>query len=153
MSAGETYEIDIQASLANGADTDSKLAALTQSMGAAEKSAEFFAAAMKQTGAAMAAAKAASAGVAEELSASQAQYRELEKNADRAAKAVEKASVKGAVPDDVAANAATAKAALDAYAGTLREVEKRSAGAAANEQALAKFMGHLKDSADAAKAP
>jgi hypothetical protein len=146
----EVYSIDIQAAMPEGDSVSAKLDALTKSFAGAERGAGYLDAAVKQMGAALTAAKGAAADADAALADGNATWTELEANANRAAKALEKASAKGAVPDDVAAQAAAARAALDGYAVTLGKLEAQSAHARTSEQALALAMVQTKDASKAA---
>lgn len=137
--------------MAEGDSVTAKVDALAKSIDAADKSAEFFKAALSQMSTALAAAKAASADADAALAAGNAQYAELETNALRAAKALERANAKGFVPLDVKKQAEETKAALDAYTGQLAALEVTAKNARTSQDALAISLAATRDKAKAAE--
>jgi hypothetical protein len=138
------YAIEIAASMPAGDVTNAQLDEMIQGLTGAGKGADFFQVAMRQVSGALDAAKAASAAASASLAEGNAQYRELEKAANQAAKAVEKAGAKGAIDPELSAESARADAALQAYAHTLRSLEQNAAAATKGEAALANQLANVK---------
>lgn len=152
MAADTQYLIDIAAQMTGGDKTISQLDALADRLAAAGSTAIDQAlqqanAALRQTG--TAAAEAASA-----LSAGQARYNELERAADRAAKALEKAAVAGKSQDAhvLARNAHMAAQALAAEGQQLDALKTKAAAAAAAHQRVSGSLKHLEAAARKAAA-
>lgn len=140
--ADARYEILIGAEM-TGTETISELDALVEKLGVGGKKSDDFQAAIKRVTADLDAAKAASLEAAAALAAGNERYRELERVAVRAAKAVETAQMRGRFDPRAARAAYEAQAALDAYAGTLRTLEANSAAATAKQSRLAKQLANL----------
>lgn len=139
--ADQQYVIDISANL-TGTESLDQLDRLTEALTGAGKKGDAFQAAMRAVSGQLDAAKTSAAAANAALAEGQAHYSQLEREALRAAKALEKAAVKGAVPDGVAANAKAADAALAAYTGKLRGLEAASASATAEQ---AKYEKQLRN--------
>jgi hypothetical protein len=138
------YAIEIAASMPAGEVTNAQLDTMIQGLTGAGKGADFFQTAMKQVSASLDVAKAASAAATASLAEGNAQYRELEKAANLAAKAVEKAGSKGAIDPELSAESARADAALKGYAQTLRELEQNAAAATKSEEAFATQLANVR---------
>jgi hypothetical protein len=138
------YAIDIAANMPDGPKTASELDDLTAKLMGGGKGAEFFSQALAQTEKLLGDAKAAAASANASLDEGVAMFGQLEKAALKAAQAEEKAALKGAVPPEVAAEAARARAALDAYGFTLKSLEVNAAAADAEEVKLSKTLTNLK---------
>ncbi len=138
------YAIEIAAGMPAGDVTNAQLDTMIQGLTGAGKGADFFQVAMKQVSASLDAAKAASAAASASLADGNAQYRELEKAANMAAKAVEKAGTKGVIDPKLSAESARADAALQGYAATLRSLEQNAAAATKSEAAFATQLANVK---------
>jgi len=137
------YAIDIAANLSDGDSTAAQLDAIADRLsGAGAKSAQFEDA-MSRVARQLDGARTASATANAALGQGNQRYGELERAANNAARAVERASQKGPVPESVTARAATAKAALDKYRGTLSRLESDAETAAAAQTKLTKTMANL----------
>lgn len=143
--ANETYTIDIQAAMPEGESVTGKLDALSKSLLGADRSAEQFDAAARDVSKALAMAKASLADTDVQLGEANAQWDELEANANRAAKAFEKAAMKGPVTKEIADSALTSKVALDSFGVTLAALERQSEEARTSSQALALVLGQVRD--------
>lgn len=138
------YAIEIAASMPAGEATNAQLDTMIQGLTGAGKGADFFQVAMKQVSASLEQAQAASAAATASLSEGNAQYRELEKAANMAAKAVEKAGAKGVINPELSAESARADAALQGYARTLRGLEQNAAAATKSEEAFAAQLANVR---------
>jgi hypothetical protein len=138
------YAIEIAASMPAGEVTNAQLDTMIQGLTGAGKGADFFQTAMRQVSASLDSAKAASAAASASLAEGNAQYRELEKAANMAAKAVEKAGAKGAIDPKLSAESARADAALQGYSRTLRALEQNAAAATKGEAALAAQLANVR---------
>lgn len=138
------YAIEIAASMPAGEVTNAQLDQMIQGLTGAGKGADFFQVAIKQVSASLDAAKAASAAANASLAEGNAQYRELEKAANMAAKALEKAEAKGVIDPELAAESARADAALQGYAHTLRSLEQNADAASKSEETLATQLANVK---------
>jgi hypothetical protein len=136
--------IDIAAAMPAGEQTIAQLDQITAGLVSGGKGAEHFQQAIVQVSSALEQAQAASARVAESLTAAEAEYAQLERAALQAAKAEEKAAMKGVVPPDVARTAREAQAAVDAYAVTLGRLETEAKQATAEEDRLAQSLANVK---------
>jgi hypothetical protein len=138
--ASASFILDIAAQMSGGAQTTAQLDTLTANLMGGGKSAEAFQQAIVQDSNALDAAKIASKAANDALGKGNEQYALLEKAALQAAKAEEKAALRGAVPPEVAATAVKASAAVNAYALTLRGLEHNAQAAANEETQLAKTL-------------
>jgi len=138
------YAIEIAASMPAGEVTTAQLDQMVQGLTGAGKGADFFQQAIKQVSASLDAAKAASAAANASLAEGNAQYRELEKAANLAAKALEKAEAKGVIDPELAAESARADAALQGYAHTLRSLEQNAAAATKSEKTFATQLDNVR---------
>lgn len=142
--ANAQYVIDIAAKMSGGEQTNAQLDELTAQLMGGGKGAEHFSQALVKVSGALDVAKAASVAANDALGAGQAEYRNLERAALQAAKAAEKAALKGVVPPDVAAKAAQAQTAVERYAGTLRGLEQAADRAGKEEDQLAQSLANVK---------
>lgn len=140
--ADARYTIDVAAEM-SGTETIGELDSLIDKLGVGGKKSDDFQAALKRVTADLDAAKTASAEAAAALAAGNDQYRELERVAVRAAKALETAQARGRFDPRAARAAYEAQGALDAYTGTLRGLEQASAAATAKQTALGKQLANL----------
>ena len=131
--ADAEYVINIAAQL-TGHETADELDAITASLAGAGKGSDVYQQAVKRLSIELEAQKVASEQAGAALAAGQDQYRQLEREALRAGKALEKSQGKGVFDARSARDAAQANAALDAYTANLRKLEGESKSAA-NEQA------------------
>lgn len=140
------YVIDIAARMADGGQTVAQLDQITAGLLSAGKNADFFSDAMTTVSSDLAAAKAQATAANEALAASNAEFDRLERAANQAAIALERAGkqAKGAVPIEVKRNADAASAALAAHKSALAAVESNAARANAREKELAATLGNLK---------
>ena len=138
------YAIEVSAAMGGGETTNAQLDQMIQGLTGAGKGADFFQSALKMVSASLDQAKAASAAANGALSEGNAQYRQLEKAANMAAKAVERAGSKGAVDPELTANAHRADAALQGYAHTLKSLEQNAAAATKGEAAFATQLANVK---------
>lgn len=142
--ADAAWILDISASLdGQSQHTLAELDALTESLIGAGKRSDEFQAAMKLVSSELDAAKVAAASANAALAQGSEHYQQLEKDAVRAAKALEKASAQG---PDLEAGAVKARAAADEYRAMLAAV-----GTASDEQAQ-KMLALDRNAARAAKA-
>lgn len=155
------FVIDIAAKLDGGDATVAQLDAITAKLSGVGKGSTVFRDALAQVTSQLNGAKAASASANSALSAGTEVYRALEKSANQAAKAAEKAALKneGVVPGDLAAKAMAAAVALGNQAERVRALEKAAKGAESAEAGLTtrlasvqKLSGHVdKSFAEAAE--
>lgn len=147
-----SYSIDIAATMPAGEATATQLEALGEALlGAAAQSTKFFQQ-IQQLSDALNTAKAASTAANAALAEGNAQYRELEKAANVAAKAAEKAAASGKLDPAQSKAAFEANAALEAYAVTLKGLEGAASGAAAGESKLASQLEKVRVASKAADA-
>lgn len=146
------YAIEIATRMTGGDGAVAQLSALADRLTGAGTAVSTFEAAIAQTRTALEAAAASSRTAAEALAAGQAQYSELEKSANLAAKAVEKATLKGGVPPDLQAKATAAAAALKGEAVALDALRSKATSAAAAETRLAAGLKNLEAGAKSAAA-
>ncbi len=138
------YAIEIASSMPAGEVTNAQLDTMIQGLTGAGKGADFFQVAMKQVSASLDAAKAASTAANASLAEGNAQYRELEKAANMAAKAVEKAGAKGVIDPKLSADSARADAALQGYAQTLKSLEQNASAATKAEAGFARQLENVR---------
>src|SRR5690606_38121665 len=116
--------------------TLAELDALTESLVGAGKRSDEFQAAMKLVSSQLDAAKVAATAANAALAEGQDHYQQLEREALRASKALEKANAKNVVPIELKEQADRANAALKAYEVTLRGLEGNSANASEAQRKL-----------------
>lgn len=138
------YAIDIAAQMTGAQQTFAELDQLTSGLATAGKNAAHFQDAMSRVSSGLDSAREASALANANLAEGTAEYRELEKTALKAAKAVERASLKG--KDNVEANAALTAAndALASQATALKTLESAAAAANTKEAQLVRTLGNLR---------
>lgn len=142
--ADANWILDISASLdGQSQHTLAELDALTESLVGAGKRSDEFQAAMKLVSSQLDAAKVAAASANAALAEGQGHYAQLERDAVRAGKALERAALQG---PELEAGAAKARAAADEYRAMLAAV-----GEASDEQAQ-KMLALDRNAARAAKA-
>lgn len=130
------YIIDV-ASQVDGADkTLDELDAISAKLTGTARGATTFDAALVKLSNSLTAAGSASKAANAALAEAETQYSALEKAALQAAKAEEKAAALGVVPPDIAAKAAAAASAVNAYSKTLKGLEDAAAKAKTEETAL-----------------
>jgi len=137
------YVIDIAAEMPAGEATTAQLDEMVKGLTGAGKGADFFQVAMKQLSGSLDAAKAAAKAANGALAEGNASYRELEKAANVAAKAVEKAGAKGVIDPKLSADSARADAALKSYAITLKSLEQNAAAATKAESTFATQLANV----------
>ncbi len=137
--ADADYLINIAAQL-TGAETADELDRLTASLTGAGKGSDVYQAAVQRLNSELEAQKGVADGAAAALSAGQDQYRQLEQNAIRAGKALERSQGKGVFDARAAKDAADAQSALDGYTGTLRKLEVDSKKASTEQDRLQKSL-------------
>lgn len=134
--ADAQYVIDISATL-SGNETVAELDALTAKLTGAGRRSDDFQSAIKRLSTELDAAKASSVAANAALAEGNAQYKLLEREALRAAKAVERAQGRGTFDPRAARAANEARVALDAYGVALKGTEQKAAQAAAAQGKLA----------------
>jgi hypothetical protein len=149
------YVIDVSAQM-NGQETLSQLDALTSKLQGGGKNAEVFQSAIAKVGQDLNVAKVAATEANAALAEGSKVFDQLEKSANKASKAAEKAGLKnaGVVPFDMASKAAAATAALDHQTHVLSGLEAEAKAATAAEEKLlatqknaAALSGHASKSA------
>jgi uncharacterized protein YoxC len=133
--ADTSFQIDINAQVANIDQTNAQLDALTAQLSGSSGSVASFEAAIEHAN--------------KSLANGRAEYALLERAAAQASKAMERAALKGTVPAEVAANARKANDAVNSYAGTLKKLEHNAGLAAKKQTELSKeFLGGKKNVGD-----
>lgn len=143
MANSVEFVIDVSTRLPDGEAAVDTLDALAQKLAAGGAASDAFDRATARTVQQLENAKRAAASAAGALKTSNAEYSTLEREANRAARALERAELRGAVPDSIRANAANTKAALQSYAQTLRMVESRSEAATAEQLRLERQLKNI----------
>lgn len=144
MADGTQYLIDIAARMSGGDAAVSQLVMLADRLGGAGTASEQFERAIAQTKSALEAAQGASQSAAEALSQGERKYRQLEIAAVNAAKALEKAQLKGTlVPAELVENATKAASALKAEAVAVDALREKSAAAAKEQERLKGALENL----------
>jgi hypothetical protein len=142
--ADANWILDISAALdGQSQHTIAELDALTDSLVGAGKRSDEFQAAMKLVSSQLDAAKVAATAANAALAQGQDHYAQLEREAIRASKALEKANTKSVVPVEVKRDADRTAAALAAYESTLRGLEGSSATATAAQQKLERQLKNV----------
>lgn len=141
--ADSQWILDIAAQMPDGAATIAELDELTERLVGASRKSDDFQAALKRVTVDLEAAKTASAQAAAALAQGTEQYKLLEREAVRTAKALESANAKGRFDPRAARSAHEAQTALDAYTGTLKNLESASSAATGKQTALAKSLANL----------
>lgn len=137
------YTIDVATEIPDGEATVAQLDALIEKLELGGRKSDSYRTAIDQLSSGLAAAKAASAAAAAELANGNDQYQILERDATRAAKAVERANAKGRVSDGLVQEAVNAKTRLDAYAATLQKLETESKSANDQQSKLEKAIKNV----------
>lgn len=135
-----------------GAKLVSQLDAVSSSLLAAGADADALADAVAIASNALSDASAASKLANDALGKGVSVYADLERAADQAAKAQEKAARLGVVPPEVAASVESITSALNAHVTALRKLESDAAAAKATEAALATTLANTKQVAAAGTA-
>jgi len=135
--------VEIAASMPAGEATAAELDTLVKNLTGAGKGADFFQVAMKQLSGSLDAAKAASKAANASLADGNAMYKQLEKAANVAAKASEKAALSGKLDPAMSRTAYQADAALKAYAHTLKSLEQNAAAATKAEATFATQLANV----------
>lgn len=137
MAAGGTeYLIAIAAEMSGGEESVATLTALSEEMSGQAGAVASLDEALSQARAALGQTGTAAAEAAAKVAAGESKYAQLEKAADKAAKALERASLKGAVPEGLKKAADEAAIALRAEAVAL-DATRTSADAAGLAQSRA----------------
>lgn len=146
MADSVQYSIDIAANLNGGEATAAQLDAIADRLSGVGANSAQFEDAIQRVTAQLDRARTASDAANAALADGQAEYVQLERAALKAAKAAERAALKngGVVPDGLAAEAAKANSALDAYTGNLRDLEQAAERAAKAQQGLSNTAGNLR---------
>jgi hypothetical protein len=148
---GAAYTIEMQAQAVGVGATASEVVALANAIDATAKVATTFDSAIAAAKAQLAQAANASAAAADGLRAAEGSYAGLEREATRAAKAIERASVKGNVdPSGMMALVVQAERAAQAVTAQAAAVDKAKASAtaaAAEEKRLADALKSLEGAA------
>lgn len=153
MADGTQYTIDIAADMSGGDETISRLMELSDQLTGGGAAAKLFDAAIGRTKAALAASGEAAASASAELAEGEQKYRQMERAAINAAKALERAGQKssGAVPADLKAKADAAAAALTGEAKALDALRAKSAAATAEQKRLGNALKNLDAASKQAK--
>lgn len=138
-----SWILDIAANMPGGQQTIAELDALTESLTGAGRKSDAYQQAIKQLSDQLDVARAASAAANDALAEGNAQYTQLERDAVRAAKALERANNKNVVPVALKEQADAAQAALQAYGSTLAGLEKDAMKAAGGTATLEKQLGNV----------
>lgn len=138
--------IDILAQL-EGAESTDQILALANSLDVTDKAAGQFDAAIAKVQAQLDAATQAAQASSAELDNANSRYNQLEKAADKAAKAVERAAVKGKDTSELQTAADAAKAALAGQAAAVDAARDKATGAVAAQEQLAAALGKVEEAA------
>lgn len=141
--ADSTWILDIAAEMPDGAATISELDQMIAKLSGATRRSDDFQAALKRVTADLDAAKAVSASAAAALAQGSEQYKILERDAIRTAKALDNAQAKGRFDPRAARSAHEAQVALDAYTGTLRGLEQAAAAAQGKHDGFARTLANI----------
>jgi hypothetical protein len=141
--ADSQWILDIAANMPDGAATIAELDELTAKLTGATRKSDEFQGALKRVTSDLDAAKAASSQAAAALAVGADQYKVLEREAVRAAKALDTAQSKGRIDMAAARAAHEAQVALEAYTGTLKGLEDASAAAQGKQDKLARSLANL----------
>lgn len=144
MASNAQYVIDIAAQMTGGEKTLAELDTLTADLTGAGKGAEHFQQAIAEVSTALDVARLASEAANVALAKGEDEYATLERAALQAAKAAEKAALKGVIPPDVAKSAADASAAVTDYAKTLEGLEREAKKATREEEQLGKTLSNVR---------
>jgi hypothetical protein len=139
------YAIEIAAQMTGGTQSVETLDALTDSLLAGGKDADYFKDAITRVSQELEAVASSVTLANDALSDGQARYKELEKAADMSAKAAERAALKhgGVVPKELFDAAEKAKAALSGEADSLRKLELAAAAATGKQDKLQQNLKNL----------
>lgn len=137
------YVIDI-ATRMNADPTIAQLDEVSSQLMAGGKNADFFSSALAKVSDDLDAAKAASVAAVASLKEGEQTFAQLEKAAVKAAVAEEKAALAGKLSPEIARAAFQSKAAVDAYALTLKSLEQNAAAATAREDELTGTFNNVK---------
>lgn len=138
------YAIDVAANMSGGDQTNARLDALTVTLSASGKGADFFSEALTKVSDELTSAKAASVAANDALAEGEAQYATLERAALQASKAEEKAALAGKLDPTLSRTVHEATAALEAHAQKLRVLERDAEQADAAEKKLGQTFDNLK---------
>lgn len=141
--ADASYVVEIAASF-KGEQTIAQVDALTAKLVGAGATAETFQDAVVRVSQALDATRASSVAASEALAAANAEYRQLEKAADVAAKAQERSAKLGVVPPEVAASALAANEALERHTAELGKLESAAKASKAQEDALGTSLANIR---------
>jgi phage-related protein len=145
---GVAYEVDVQAQGVGLDATASQIVALADSLDATSKVATVFDSAIGAAQAQLAQASLAAASAAAALTGAESKYAALEREATKAAKAVERMAMKGG---DTSALQSQAQAAAAAVSQQAAAVDRARAAATAAAGAETKLAGSLRTLEGAAK--
>lgn len=141
--ADAQYVIDVAASF-KGEQTIAQMDALTAKLLGVGANADTVQDAVVRVSKALDVSRASTIAANETLAAMNSEYRQLEKAANVAGIAQEKAAKLGAVPPNVAAAALAANSALERHTAELAKAEAAAKAAAAQENALSNTLGNVK---------
>jgi hypothetical protein len=139
------YAIEIAAQMTGGTQSVETLDALTDSLLAGGKDADYFKDAITRVSQELESVASSVTLANDALGEGQARYKELEKAADMSAKAAERAALKhgGVVPKELFDAAEKAKAALSGEADSLRKLELAAAAATGKQDKLQQNLKNL----------
>lgn len=149
--ADSTYSIAIDAAFTDDSAAP-KLDALTSSLVEAGKKSDAYGSAVRRLNSELQSARSASETANAALAVGADRYSELERDALRAAKAVETANSKGRLSDGLVAQALAARNALEKYSATLKPLEENAARAASAQKSLESQLGAVEKAASGADA-
>lgn len=138
------YVVDVAAQMSGGDQTNAQLDKISEGLMASGKGADFFSQAISKVSEQLTGAKAASAAANAALDEGNTKFAQLEKAANKAAMAEEKAALSGKLDPAIARSAFEARTALEAYGSTLKALEGDAAAATAKEAELAKSLANVK---------
>lgn len=137
------YVVDIATEFPNGEATADQLDTLIEKLELGGRKSDSYRSAIEQLTAGLDSVKAVAADAAAALANGNDQYRILERDATRAAKAVERAQANGRVNDRLVQQAVDASARLNEYTATLKKLEGASGKAAADQAKLEKAIKNV----------
>ena len=144
MADGASYIIDVAAQMTGGAQTNAQLDALSAKLVGAGAGADDLHDAIATLSNQLDAAGKASTAAASALSAGNTEYARLQKAADQAAKAVERAALKGAIDPATLKLAAEASTAVNGYVTTLAGLEAEATRTAAAQKTLGSTLANAR---------
>lgn len=143
------YLIDIAAEMAGGDSTVSQLQQIASRLAGAGSAAQVFDTALARTRDALKSTETSSVAAAAALKDGEQKYAELEKAADKAAKALERAAMKGKATPELEQRAQAATSALRGEATALDQLRAKASAATAEHSRMRNAMKELEAAAKA----